>query len=118
MGLFLHVIVGYAISLFRMAARTLRAQRTKTWRETTATVVGASCQMSSFLPRPVAEIVYTYRVDGRFYGAADEKPFFLEGSAKEYVNLFAKGDNLIVRVKPGEPEVSTLRDGDQKRHAQ
>jgi hypothetical protein len=111
-GWYLDVFIGYLVSLFRMIVRDLRARRTASWRETTATVSGASCQTSSFLPRPVAEIVYTYRIDGGFYGGVDEKPFFLGGSAKEYASQFARGDNLVVRVKPDHPEISIVRDED------
>jgi hypothetical protein len=103
------------ITLFRIVARTLRARRSKAWREITATVAGATCQSSSYMPRPVAEIVYTYRVDGGFYGGVDEKPFFFESSAKHYAEQFARGDSLVVRVKPGEPEVSIVPDEDQVR---
>ena len=114
-GWFADVIVGYFITLFRIVARILRARRSKGWREITATVAGTSCQTSSYMPRPVAEIVYTYRIDGGFYGGADEKPFFFESSAKRYAEQFARGDSLVVRVKPGEPEVSILLDEDQVR---
>jgi hypothetical protein len=111
-GWYLDVFIGYLISLFRMIVRDVRARRTNEWRETTATVSGASCQTSSFLPRPVAEIVYTYRIDGGFYGGVDEKPFFFASSAKEYAGQFARGDNLVVRVSPGQPEISIVRDED------
>lgn len=111
-GWYLDVFIGYLVSLFRMIVRDLRARRTVSWRETTATVSGASCQTSFFLPRPVAEIVYTYRIDGGFYGGVDEKPFFLASSAEEYAGQFARGDNLAVRVKPDHPEISTVRDED------
>jgi hypothetical protein len=69
-----------------------------------------SCQSSSYLPRPVAEIVYTYRINGGFCGGVDEKPFFFECSAKHYAEQFAQGDSLFVLVKPGEPEVSIVLD--------
>jgi hypothetical protein len=105
---FLGEFVGSLISLFRMFAGKLRARRSSDWRATTATVAGASCQISSFLPRTVAEIVYTYRIDGGFYGGVDEKPFFLSTSAEEYAKQFAVGDNLVVRIKPGAPEVSIV----------
>jgi hypothetical protein len=111
-GDLLGVLIGFLVSLFSMIVRTLRARRTSDWREAMATVVGASSQRSSFPPRPVAEIVYTYRIDGGFYGGVDEKPFFLATSAEEYAEQFAKGDDLVVRVKPGQPEKSIVRDED------
>ena len=112
-GWFVDIFVGYLISLFKMAARERKARRCKDWRETTATIVGTSWRAQAFIPRPIAEIIYTYHFDGGFYGGVDEKPFYLESSAKSYANRYAKGDNLIVRVKPAEPEVSLVRDEDQ-----
>jgi hypothetical protein len=93
-GWFADVIVGYFITLFRILARILRARKGTAWRETTATVAGASCQTSSYLPRPVAEVVYTYHVDGDFYGGVDEKPFFFETSARDYAQRFTRGDTI------------------------
>jgi predicted SprT family Zn-dependent metalloprotease len=71
-GWFLDVIVGYFIALLRILARNLRARKSRDWREITATVAGASCQSSFLMEHRVAEIVYTYRCDGGFYGGADE----------------------------------------------
>jgi hypothetical protein len=116
-GWFADVIVGYFITLLRIISRILRTRRSKGWREITATVSGASSRTSSYMPRPVAEIVYTYRLDGGFYGGVDEKPYFFESSAKQYANQFARGDNLVVRVKPGAPEESVVRNEDQVRPA-
>jgi hypothetical protein len=112
-GWYLDVLVGYLISLFRIVARGRRARRCNGWVETTATIVGISCRTAFFLPRPIAEIVYTYHFDGGFYGGVDEKPFYTESSAKKYVDQVAKGDNLVVRVNPGEPEISVVLDQDQ-----
>ena len=109
-GWFADVIVGYFVTLFRIVSRIARARRSEGWPEITATVSGASCQTSFYLPRPVAEIIYTYRFDGGFYGGVDEKPFFVESSAREYARQFARGDSLVVRVKPGRPEVSIVPD--------
>jgi hypothetical protein len=114
-GWFVDIFVGYVITFCRIIARSLRARRRKDWCETSATVVGASCQTQSYMPRPVAEIVYTYRFDGGFYGGVDRKPFFLESSAKAYADQFTRGNALMIRVKPGDPEISFARDEDQTR---
>ena len=111
-GWFADVIFGYFVTLFRIAYRIVRARKSEGWPAITATVTGASCQTSSYMRRPIAEIVYTYRFEGGFYGGVDEKPFFLESSAREYAEQFARGDSLVVRVKPGMPEVSIVPDKD------
>jgi Protein of unknown function (DUF3592) len=110
LGWFADVIVGYIITLIRIVVRRLRARESKDWQEITATVCGSSCRSSSYMPRPVAEIVYTYRVDGGFYGGVDEKPFFLKSSAEDFAKQFARGDSLVVLVKPEQPEVSIVSD--------
>jgi hypothetical protein len=117
-GWFADVFVGYFVTLYRIVGRILRARKSKGWHEITATVSGASCQSSSYMPRPVAEIVYTYRINGGFYGGVDEKPFFFESSAKHYAEQFARGDSLFVLVKPGEPEVSIVPDEGHVRPSQ
>ena len=114
-GWFVDIFVGYVITFCRIIARSLRARRRKDWCESRATVVGASCQTQSYMPRPVAEIVYTYRFDGGFYGGVDRKPFFLESSAKAYADQFPRGNTLTIRVKTGDPEISFVRDEDQVR---
>ena len=60
-----------------------------------------------------AAIVYTYYANGGFYSGTHEKAFFLGRSATKYANQFSKGSNLTVRVKPGDPKVSIIRDLDQ-----
>lgn len=114
-GWFVDVIFGYFITLFRILARIRRTNRSKAWREVTATICGATCQTQSYAPRPIAEIVYTYRVDGGLYGGVDEKPFFLASDARGYVKQFTRGDMLVVRVKPGEFGTSIVTDYDLKR---
>ena len=112
---FVDIVVGYVITLCRIIARSLQVRRSKDWRETSASVAGASRQTQALIPRPVAEIVCTYHFDGGFYGGVDKKPFFLESSAKAYADQFTRGDTLIIRVKPGVPERSLVRDEDQVR---
>lgn len=114
-GWFVDVIVGYFVTLYRILARNLRVRESREWTESMATVAGASCQCSLYMPRPVAEIVYTYHSNGGFYGGVDEKPFFLRSSAEDYAGQFTRGDKLVVRVKPGEPQISILRDEDQSK---
>jgi hypothetical protein len=57
------------------------------------------------------EIVYSYRFDGELYTGLHEEPCFF--SESEYMERFPKGRSFVVRVKPGEPEISVVRDEDQ-----
>jgi hypothetical protein len=112
-GWFADYIMGFLVSLVRIQLRNWRARRCFGWPKVTATIVGVSWQAQYYMPRPDAEIVYTYHIDGGFYGGVDTKPFYLEGAAEKYASRFAKGDNLVIRVKPGNPETSVVLDRDQ-----
>jgi len=61
----------------------------------------------------VAEVYYTYRVDGELYTGVNEKPFIYHHSGQNYVSNFAPGREFTVRVKPGYPLVSIVREVDQ-----
>jgi hypothetical protein len=111
-GLVLDILIGYVVTFFRILVRNRRARRCRGWREVEATVVGVSWQAEAVFPRPDAKIVYTYHVDGGFYGGVDTKPFYFKTDAKEYASRFAKGDGLPIRIKPQEPETSVVLDGD------
>ena len=112
-SLFAGDIIGFLVSLARIVARKWRSRRCSSWRETTATIVRVVWRAQLISPRPEAEILYTYRMDGRFYRGVDTKPFCLLSSAKSYASHFANGDSLIVRVKPGQAEISMVLDADQ-----
>lgn len=62
---------------------------------------------------PRVEIVYSFRVNGELYTGFHEEPFLSTNSLAEYVERFGEGRNLIVRVKPDNPEVSVMRERDQ-----
>jgi hypothetical protein len=59
------------------------------------------------------EIVYAYRFEGELYTGIHEEPFLLADSLTDYVERFAEGRSVVVRVKPGNPEVSVVCEGDQ-----
>jgi len=114
-GWFLDVWVGYLVSLVMIQVRKRRSHRYSNWRETPATILGVSWRELFWMERPVVEFVYAYHIEGGFYGGVDKKPFCFKSSAQNYASRFVKGDTLIVRVKPGEPEVSVVLDEDQEK---
>jgi hypothetical protein len=60
------------------------------------------------------EIVYSYRFESELYTGIHEELFLFGGhSLTAYVARFGKGNPLVVRVKPGEAEVSIVRGDDQ-----
>jgi hypothetical protein len=85
------------------------------WPITTATVffTDESAANSSY---PTATVAYSYEFDGNSFEGGTDKPFISRASAKQYLGRFPKGSSLKIRVKPGEPEISVFRDGDQLAH--
>jgi hypothetical protein len=65
--------------------------------------VGYGCQK--------AEILYTYTVEGKKYKGKNVKPF-IGNSAQYYAAQFESGREIVLRVKPGNPSYSVVRDGD------
>lgn len=62
---------------------------------------------------PTAEVAYTYKFAGQTYSAIDSTPFFLTETAKGQVGRFRPGKTAIVRVHPGQPTRSVLKQADQ-----
>ncbi len=58
------------------------------------------------------ELVYSYRFQGELYTGMREEPCL--GSDSEYMQRFPKGRSFVVRVKPGEPDISIVLDDDQE----
>jgi len=81
------------------------------WATADAVVTGDPVRVEGFFGATV-EIVYSYRVEGELYTGLHEELAFM-GSDSEYMERFTKGRTFVVRVKPGEPEVSVVRDDDQ-----
>ena len=61
----------------------------------------------------VAEIIYFYTYQGRYFSGRHEKPYVMLDDAKRYAAGFSKDSKIVVRLKPGDPETSIVRDEDQ-----
>jgi hypothetical protein len=97
--------------LFRSIGTWLASYGARKWATADAIVTEDPVRVAGF-PDSTVEIVYSYRVGGELYAGLHEEPAFM-GSGSEYMERFPKGRNFVVRVKPGEPEVSVVRDDDQ-----
>jgi hypothetical protein len=107
----LDVIIRYLIFLFRSAIRMAVARGSGEWPVVKASVTGSSCYSRSL--GPLAEVTYAYTYKGEPFTGMNREPFILCSSAEEYVTRFREGGDLIVRVKPADPEMSTVRQRDQ-----
>jgi hypothetical protein len=108
-GWYVDILVGY---LIRIVILMIKARGSKAWPVEKGTVTGSRCDPAVY-GGPVAEITYTYTHKGEYFSGMHREPFILRDSAEEYVTRFPAGGDLIVRIKPGEPEVSIVRDRDQ-----
>jgi len=108
-GWFVDIFVEY---LFRVMTRMLKGRGSRAWPVAKATVTSSSCPRAMY-GCDVAAVYYTYRVDGELYTGTNEKPFISPSSGEEYIGRFAPGTEFSVRVKPQDPTVSIVREGDQ-----
>jgi hypothetical protein len=108
-GLVLDIIFEF---LFRILVRLFRVIGATSW-----PIVRANITAANYTPAgygcEVAKITYEFRLDGKSYTGMDAKPFLVERSAKDYVERHSPGSELLVRVKPGVPESSVVRNKDQ-----
>lgn len=104
-------LIRLAVYIFRAAWNWLNASRSGDWPLAQATITDNPVRIEGSFSATV-EIVYSYRVEGELYTGLHGEPVF-NASDTEYNERFAKGRSFVVRVKPGEPEVSVVRDDDQ-----
>ena len=107
-GWFLDVLVAY---LFKSLTRLLRMRGSAAWPTQVGTVTSSHVHQPA-LGCATAEIAYMYKIGTSIYTGMTEKPSFM-GSAEKYAACFVPESRLIVRVKPGAPEISVVRDEDQ-----
>jgi len=112
-GLVIDIFVEF---LFRFVVRQLQAQGTKSWPVVKAKVTGTHYRPGGF-GCTVLKMTYQYKFAGKRYAGTDAKPFLWTSSAREYYERHAGGSELLVRVKPGNPESSIVRDKDLYLHA-
>lgn len=108
-GLFLDLYIAY---VYRIIVRRLRMRRGRSWPATTASVASTSWS-SGVLGCPSAELVYIFDIRDSTFGGLDDKPFLSPSAAEAYTLRFARGNSLIVRFKPDDPNVSVVLDRDQ-----
>jgi hypothetical protein len=97
---------------FDVLVHALRVSGSGRWPLANATVTAPPLDSSGF-GCPHVEIVYSYRVKGELYAGIHTESFFSTDSVTEYVERFAEARSVVVRVKPGNPEVSVVREDDQ-----
>jgi hypothetical protein len=103
------ILVGY---LIRILIRTVKARGSDRWLTEKAQITGSRCDSPAY-GGPVGEVTYAFHHQGEFCSGIHREPFLLLSSAEDYISRLRTGGDVIVRVKPGEPEISTVRQRDQ-----
>ena len=91
-----------------------RSYQAKSWPSVEAKVTSAQKGHGACT---TVEITYKYRIDGELYTGAHTEPFLFASSADCYLEECSPGSQIVVRVKPGESELSVVRDRDVYLHA-
>jgi hypothetical protein len=61
----------------------------------------------------IAEVSYSYSVNGEYYSGEDKQRFATKRRAEEYARRFPREAVIFVRYNPGKPEVSLMRRDEQ-----
>src|SRR3974390_625422 len=100
-------LIRLAIYFLQVSQVWFSAIRSAKWPRAEAIVTAEPTRFTAFA-RWTVEVPYTYRVQGELYTGLHQEPS-LGGVSSAFLQRFAKGRHFVVRVKPGEPEVSVVR---------
>jgi hypothetical protein len=112
-GLVIDIFIEF---LIRVIIRFFKARGSTSWRIAKAKVTSTNCRPGGF-GCAVADVTYKYRLDGELYTGDDAVPFLFTDSAKKYVTDHPSSSDLLVRIKPGSPDQSIVRQDDVYRQA-
>jgi hypothetical protein len=99
------------VFLVRALIQMVRSQRAKSWPTVKGEVTTAQERIAA-IGCMVVELTYNYRLNGELYTGSHAEPFLWAGSARNYLEQCQPGSELIVRLRPGRPESSFVRDKD------
>jgi hypothetical protein len=111
--LFADVLIVFIV---RISIQFFRSLRAKSWPVVKAKVTMAERSGGGF-GCMVVELVYDYDFNGKYYSGNHSEPFLSAGAAKEYLEEHSTDTELLVRLDPGNPDFSVVRDRDLYFHA-
>jgi hypothetical protein len=103
-GWYFDIVVGF---LIRTVVRLVKIRSSETWPVENGTISSATCPPGVY-GGPVAELGYSYIHKGEYYSGVHRKAFMLRGSAEDYVSQIVIGSQIVVRVKPTQPQTSVV----------
>jgi hypothetical protein len=108
MGVLLDIYVEYFV---RVIIGFFKRWNARLWNIVTAEVTDTDYRHSG-IGCAVADVSYRYEIDGQVYTGTNSVPFISDGSAKDYVEHYSPKSQLLIRVRPGYPGVSVVRETD------
>ena len=105
-----YFLVASAALVVASIIRSMRPFGSKKWPLVEA-VVTEDPERSDILAHHSVKIDYSYQVNGIQYAGRHRER--VDWRDNELLNRFPKGRTFVVRVKPGRPEISVMRDDDQ-----
>jgi hypothetical protein len=107
----IYYLAWLALLLIAAVIQSMRPFGVKKWPTAEAAATGGAVR-PNFLGHYKAEIAYSYRFNGNLYTGLHRERVFTRWDT-ELLRRFPTGRTFVVRVKPGKPEVSVMRDDDQ-----
>ena len=108
MGLFLDIHVEY---LVRVIIRFFKHWNATSWRIVAAKITTTNYRQGG-IGCAVADVSYKYEIESRAYTGTNSLPFISDRSAKDYVEHYTPGSEIVIRVKPDDLEFSVVRESD------
>jgi len=105
-------LIRVVMLLFRTARRSSSVSDTTQWPTHPAKLANIIA-LPGGLGCPSVEMVYVYTYAGSIYSNLEAIPFWSERSAKDYAVKFTADCDLVVRLKPGNPEKAVFLEDDQ-----
>lgn len=114
-GLVLAIVLIGAVAAFWIRAQ-LKRKRARTWPATMGQVESTSVRLDTDITqqsRHVAEVVYSYNLQGQTYSGRLRRSFMLKGRAEKWIGRYAKGRALSIRYDPAKTKDSVLFEDEQ-----
>lgn len=107
-----YFLITFAVFLAGSIIRIIPPFGSKNWPKADAVVTDDPVH-SDFLTFHTVNIVYSYHFEGNLYTGRHREPAMCAGD-DEFLSRFPKGRTFVVRVKQSRPNVSFMRDDDQR----
>jgi hypothetical protein len=116
MGWFLGTCMDFLVRIIdlfcRVVIRAIKFRGSHNWIARRGTVTDTGVDRPG-LGCATGWVTYIFRIDDEPFTGLTRKPFISADSAEEYTSRFGRDSMVVLRVKPGEPEISAIRDDDQ-----